>query len=61
MPGGLLVEHVQADDGLAAVDRGAQGRVVGEAQVVAEPDDRRLAHSRIVTAPTVHRLGSGRG
>ena len=38
---GLLVEHGDRDDGLAAIDGRAQSRVVREAEVVAEPDETR--------------------
>jgi hypothetical protein len=45
--GRLLVEHVHADDRRAAFERGVQGRMVGDPEVVAEPDDRRcVAHAR---------------
>ena len=39
--GRLLVEHVDAHDRRPALDRGVQRRMVRDAQVVAEPDDRR--------------------
>ncbi len=38
---GLLVQYVEQDEGPAGRDGGMQGRIVGKAQVFAEPDDGR--------------------
>ncbi len=48
--GGDLVEHEDRDHRLAPVGGGAQRRVVGQAQVVAEPDERGGGHG-------IHRAG----
>lgn len=47
---GHLIEHIQPDDGLAAIQGGTQRGVIGEAEVVAEPDDGGGRHLLILAA-----------
>ncbi len=48
LPVSRFLQHIEADDRRAARRRPGQGRIVGEAEVVAEPDDgRRLRHGRV--------------
>ena len=46
--GRFLVQYVEEDDGLAAIHSRAQSGVVGEPEVVAEPDEGCRAHAGIV-------------
>ena len=48
--GALLVEQVQQHHGAAVVEGGAERRVIAEAQIVAEPDDR--GHDVSLSAPS---------